>query len=110
MTEPAVTIHVERTTNAEVLRWVCHRPDLDRTPLPPPGSALRRMIDDEVIACFAVTSGDLLIGFQQPDDMVDPEELAAVHQAVTDALGDPNWSGGTGTTAVSIRTPRRRAA
>jgi hypothetical protein len=34
----------------------------------------------------------------------DRDVLDAVHRAVSDALGDPNWSAPSGLTAVTIRT------
>jgi hypothetical protein len=106
MTEPALTIHVERTAADDVLRWVCHRPDLEPTPVPPSGSLLEGLIRDGVIDRVEVQSGDLLIRFVDHDDRRERDILDAVHRAVTDALRDPNWSAPTGLTAVTIRTPQ----
>jgi len=110
MTEPALTIHVERTANADILRWVCHRPDLDATSVPPPDSALGRMISDADIVGVAAQSGDLLIRFPHRDDRDDPDKLAAVHRAVIDALRRNQWTAHTGLTNVTIRARSTRPA
>lgn len=106
MSETALTVHVERTRVPDVLRWVCHRPDLDVTPVPPPDSALGAMISDKVIDSVAVRAGDLLVRFVHPDDVDDADKLSAVHRAITETLLSDDWTAHPGHTDVTIR-PRR---
>ena len=107
MTEPALSIHVERTTSAETLRWVCHRPDLDATPVPPDDSDLATMLSDGDIESVAVHHGDLLIRFRHNGD---PDKLAAVHRAVIGALRYGQWTAYLGLTTVTIRARDARPA
>lgn len=102
--DAALAVHVERTSSPEALRWVCHRPDLDETPVPPRGSALEQMIDRGIVSAVALRSGDLIVRFPQPVDSAGPDTVAGVHRAVVDALRYRGWSTPADSTAVSIRT------
>ena len=106
MTRPAPVVHVERTAAAEVLRWVCHRSDLDATPVPPPASELTALMRDGVVASVTVLAGDLLVRFPEAVEVDDADALAAVHRAVVDALGVDGWTAPSGLTDVTIRTRR----
>lgn len=110
MTERALTVHVERTTAGDVLRWVCRRPDLDDTPAPPADSLLARMIADGIVESLGVRSGDLLVRFRHSTDIDDANTVAAVHRAVIDALREGQWSAPSGHASVSIRSRRTRSS
>lgn len=106
MSESARTLHVERTTEPTVLRWVCHRSDLDATPVPPPGSMLSTMVDAEVLEVLTVTHGDLLVRLTCPDDVADVALVGGIHRTIGEALAMDGWSAPSGVTCVDLR--RRR--
>ena len=106
MTRPAPVVHVERTAAAEVLRWVCHRSDLDATPVPPQESALAALIRNGEVSSVTVHAGDLLVRLPEKVDVDDADQLAAVHRTVVDALGVDGWTAPSGLTDVTIRTRR----
>lgn len=99
MTDPALAIHVERTASPGVLRWVCRRPDLDGTPVPPSASQLERLISDGVVTSLAVRDGDLLLHVA-PDTT---SNVAHLHDAVVDALRIGAWLSPPEWTRVTIR-------
>lgn len=85
--EPAV--HVERTGDPTVLRWVCHDPALvaagSGACTPPATSPLGALLAERRIMSVAVEAGDLLV---RAPDAGDWTELAPlVHDAVVAELG-----------------------
>ncbi|MBS1838796.1 MAG: hypothetical protein JST64_13970 [Actinobacteria bacterium] len=108
MSESERILHVERTTEPAVLRWVCHRSDLDATPIPPPGSLLSTMVEAEVLEVLTVTHGDLLVRLTCPDDIADVALVGGIHRAIGEALAMGGWSAPSGVTCVDVR--RRRSA
>lgn len=108
MTDPARTFHVERTAEPTVLRWVCHRTDLDATPVPPPEALLSTMIETGIIELLTITRGDLLVRFVDVDDVADPTIVGGVHRAVGEALPMDGWSPPSGTTCVKLRRASER--
>lgn len=69
-TPPDRPIHVERTDDPAVLRWVLHHPALAAAPSgrrrPPPDTPLGRLIADCSITDLAVRGGDALIRTTDP--------------------------------------------
>lgn len=63
-------IHVERTDDPAVLRWVLHHPTLASAPSgrrqAPPGSSIGRLIADRSITDLAIRDGDALIRTTEP--------------------------------------------
>jgi len=108
MTDPARILHVERTAEPTVLRWVCHRPDLDPIPVPPPDSLLSTMIETGIVEVLTITRGDMLVRFTGVDDVADPVLVGGVQRAVGEALAMDGWSAPSGVTCVKVR-PRRLA-
>ncbi|HMR97109.1 MAG TPA: hypothetical protein PKE05_16355 [Microthrixaceae bacterium] len=106
MTDPARTLHVERTADPTVLRWVCHRTDLDDTPVPPPDSLLSTMIEAGIVELLTIIGGDLLIRFVDVDDVADHTIVGGVHRAVGEALPMGGWSPPSGVTCVEVRSRR----
>lgn len=103
MTDPARTLHVERTSEPTVLRWVCHRDDLDGTPVPPRESLLSTMTQTGVVDVLTITHGDLLLRFPNVEDLADGALLGGVHRAVGDALAMDGWAAPSGESAVRLR-------
>lgn len=97
-------LHVERTAEPSVLRWVCHRPDLDATPVPPERSTLTDLQRTGSLSFVVVTNGDLLVGFPDAGLIADKSVLDAVDRAVVDALDMPGWSAPSGESIVSLRS------
>ena len=104
MSNLALAIHVERTTVPDVLRWVCRRIDLDATPVPPRGSRLEQLVDEGVIDNVVAREGDLLVRLAATT----PDLVAAVHDAVVEALRESTWRPAPEWTQVSIRATIRR--
>lgn len=108
MTDPVRTLHVERTAEPTVLRWVCHRVDLEPTPVPPPDSLLSTMIETGIVEVLTITRGDMLVRFTGVDDVADPTLVGGAHRAIGEALAMDGWSAPSGVTCVDVR-PRRSA-
>lgn len=96
-------VHVERTASPTVLRWVCRRPDLDHTPVPPTGGRFDRLFADGTVVSVDVARGDLLVAFGSPAAVADRAVVARVHDAVVEALGSPEWRAGGAEAGVEIR-------
>lgn len=94
-------VHVERTADPLVLRWVVHTPALAARPAgprrPPDTSPLGRMLARGELRSVSIRSGDVFVGVE---DAARWSTLAtAVHDAVVDELdqldtvgdGDEHW-------------------
>lgn len=98
-------LHVERTGDPSVLRWVCHRPDLDATPVPPRGSTLDALVGSGHVDVLAVRGGDLLVRF---GGGVAQSVVAEVHRAVVETIDNTGWSAPTEESPVSLRPRHAR--
>ena len=80
--------HVERTDDPAVMRWVCHRADLDASAdghrVPPHGSPLGDLVDQGLLAGVELRGGDVLL--QVPDAGAWPALVAQAHEAVVTEL------------------------
>lgn len=103
MDGPERVLHVERTAEPRVLRWVCHRPDLDQTPVPPRGSRLASLVDDGTVEFIVVTHGDLIVAFPSTADLTDGASVASVHRAVAESLTMPGWAPRSDESSVALR-------
>lgn len=78
-------LHVERTAEASVLRWVIRDADVaaagDGVCRPEAPSALARLTVAGSVRAVAVERGDVLV------EMADPASVAAVHAAIIADLG-----------------------
>lgn len=84
----AVAVHVERTSDPRVMRWVTHDPRLAATPdgrrCPSLISALGRLHVGGVINSVTIVGSDLLVGIDDAQRWT--EVVGAVHAAVVDDL------------------------
>jgi Fe-S cluster biogenesis protein NfuA len=83
-----LALHVERTADAGVLRWVCH--GVDPGPVgprrPEPGSAVARLVADGTVTGMWVEGGHVHVRFGRGTAGTD--DVGRVDQAVRAALGD----------------------
>ncbi len=97
-------LHVERTSDSSTLRWVCRRPDLHDTPSPPVDSTLGVLFATGRISDVSISEGSVLVRFNHPADLADPELVDEVDRAVRSALQREGWIGHTGVSSVTIRS------
>lgn len=90
----ATATHIERTDDPAVMRWVCHRADLDAAAdgrrLPPVGSPVGHLVEEGMLTGVELRGGDLLLRAPQPEDW---SLLASrAHEAVLAELAsDATW-------------------
>lgn len=90
----ATATHIERTEDPAVMRWVCHRADLDAAAdgrrVPPTGSPMGHLVEAGLLTGVELHGGDLLLRAPQPEDW---SMLAArAHEAVLAELAsDATW-------------------
>ncbi len=81
-------IHVERTVDSTVLRWVAHHPRLDRAPpgrrQTPTHSPLGQLTTEGLVTDISVRNGDVLVGTCDPDTW--PHLAARVQAALLEEL------------------------
>lgn len=85
----APAVHVERTGDPAVMRWVCHHPALGAAGsgvcTPPAGSPLGALLADGRVTSITVEAGDLLVRAADAGDW--PGLAPLVHDAVVSELG-----------------------
>lgn len=99
--------HVERTDDPAVMRWVCHRADLDASAdghrVPPHGSPLGDLVDQGLLAGVELRGGDVLLRSPEAQDW--PLLVTRAHEAVLCELAsEQSWLTSTPTTVATPTT------